>query len=85
MSETVNRKESLDSILKIIFQEVKAYNKILQNGSIDEKKDTAQYIKLIELFFKGIDIAEKINSSKKVNENNFPEIHYVKGVEINEI
>lgn len=59
--------KALNFILKDILKQIKVISK--------DQKD-APYTKLIELFFKGVDLNEKISgSSKKLPEN--PEINFI--------
>lgn len=63
--------DSLDFLLKDILEQIK----ILEQ----ERKD-ASYSKLIELFFKGIDLKEKIENTS-VQECVLPEVNFIKGLD----
>jgi len=65
-----NTSKSLDFLLTDILEQIKLI-------SIEEKE--APYTKLIELFFKGADLMEKLNSPK--NQPEAPQNNFIKGVE----
>jgi len=65
-----NTSKSLDFLLTDILEQIKLI-------SIEQKE--APYTKLIELFFKGADLMEKLNSPK--NQAEAPQNNFIQGVE----
>jgi len=73
----MNKKDNLDSILNDIYIQINSYNKI------PKKEDITYYIKLIELYFKGTELSEKLNAKK--GDVVFPQVNFIKGVGVEEI
>lgn len=65
-----NTPESLDFLLGDILEQIRG---------ISSEEKNVPYIKLIELFFKGIDLKEKLNSSK--DETFFPQNNFIEGID----
>ena len=69
-----NTSQSLDFLLNDILGQIKVI-------SVEEKD--APYTKLIELFFKGVDLMEKLNSPK--TEVSSPQNNFIEGVDAERI
>lgn len=69
--ENFDMGKSLDFLLKDILEQIKTI--------VSEQKD-APYTKLIELFFKGIDIRGKFSNSGGDNDSP-PEIKFISGID----
>ena len=73
-SKYFNTSQSLDFLLTDILEQIKIIS--------GEEKD-APYTKLIELFFKGVDLMEKLNGPKQ--EVSSPVNNFIEGVDVQKI
>ena len=83
-----NTLNSLDFLLKDLLGQISAiFCESAENGDVIEdnkwfvggEKDFTRYTKLIELFFKGVDLMEKFNAPKI--QDSQPQNNFIEGIE----